>query len=55
MSSKFPCLIPGVERFSTLPRVVKGQWEGEEGRERNVLNVRCVKYGDMVRLSAWNS
>ena len=38
MSSRFPCLIPGV---------------GEEGGEKYVLNKgceSCVKCGDMIRL-----
>ena len=55
VSSRFPCLIPGVGRFSTPLRVVESQWVGEEGRETSVLNVGCAKCGGMVRLSAWNS
>ena len=62
MSSRFPCLIPGVGKdgipgvgFSTALRVVESQWVGEEGRETGVLNVGCAKCGGMVRLSAWNS
>ena len=54
MSSRFPCLIPGVGRFSTLPRVVESQCVREEGRERGILNEGCVKCGGMVRLIAWN-
>ena len=50
MSSRFPCLISEVRRFSTPLRVVEGQWVGEEGGESAVLNMRHVKYGDMVRL-----
>ena len=55
MSSRFPCLIPGVGRFSTPLRVVESQWVGEEGRETGVLNVGCAKCGGMAKLSAWNS
>ena len=43
VSSRFPCLIAGEGRFLTSPRVVEIQWEGEEGRERGILNVGCVK------------
>ena len=55
VSSRFPCLIPAVGRFSTPPQVVQSQWVGEKGREKGVLNVGCAKYGGMVRLSARNS
>ena len=50
MSSRYPCQIPGVGRFSTPPRMVERQWVGEEGGERSVLNIDRVKLGGMVRL-----
>ena len=46
----FPCLIPGVGRFSTPQRVVESSWVGRGGGETGVLNVRCAKCGGMVRL-----
>ena len=50
MSSRFPCLISEVGRFSTPPQVVEVQWVGEEGGQSAVLNMRRVKCGGMVRL-----
>ena len=50
MSSRFPCLISEVGRFSTPPRVVEAQWVREEGGESALLNMRRVKCGGMVRL-----
>ena len=55
MSSRFPCLISEVGRFSTPPQGAEGQWVGQEGGESAVLNMRHVKFWGMVRLSACNS
>ena len=43
MNSRFPCVIPVVERCSTSAQVVQSQWlgggGGRGGGEKNVLNV----------------
>ena len=43
MNSRFPCVIPVVERCSTSAQVVQSQWLGgvRGGGEKNLLNVEA--------------
>ena len=47
MNSRFPCVIPVVERCSTSAQVVQSQWLGGGGGQRG-RREECVKCGGMV-------
>ena len=47
MNSRFPCVIPVVERCSTSAQVVQSQWLGGWGGQRG-RREECVKCGGMV-------
>ena len=46
MNSRFPCVIPVVERCSTSAQVVQSQWLGGGGQRGRGED--CVKCGGMV-------